>query len=474
MILYFSVMRRIIATTLLTVLAGLLAAQGVNIRLDVSGCKAGTYKIIGMLGGQNFLADSVVSKLPGTMTWAKEKTVEPGLYYILMPDGNNYVQLLLDREQKFTMKTNLADLVGSMQVEGSEDNHLFYLNQRFEAAFKKRADSVDMALKALPAGDMNRPYLDNLKEKLASERKQHLELFKTTHPGSFFTVFKLSGQNPELKYPTLPNGSLDTLTQIRLYRDDYWKNTDLADARLLRTPVIPNKLKTYMTQLVPQAPDSVILYADKVIALAKPCAECYKYVVNWIAIQYEKPTIMGGEKVLVHMVDKYFTDEVAHWFKDKPEDLAKIRKKVKEMRVSLLGMTGQDLRCRGLDGTPKSLYELKGKAKIVYMYSTSCSHCIERTPVMVDVFEKKWKQYGLQVYALCLDPEEDKWKEFVAKNKMEGFVNVIDPKYESGYYKKYHSDITPELYILDENWKIVAKDLHPNQIDPVLKKLYGI
>ena len=55
----------------------------------------------------------------------------------------------------------------------------------------------------------------------------------------------------------------------------------------------------------------------------------------------------------------------------------------------------------------------------------------------------------------------------MAKYKTEGFVNVIDPQYESLYYKKYHIDITPELYIMDANNKIIAKDLHPNQIEPI-------
>ena len=93
--------------------------------------------------------------------------------------------------------------------------------------------------------------------------------------------------------------------------------------------------------------------------------------------------------------------------------------------------------------------------------------------MLVDVV-KQWKPYGLEVFALCLDPDEDKWREFVTKYHMEEFHNTIDPKYESLYYKKYHIDVTPELYIMDASNKIISKDLHPNQIDPILKKAYGL
>lgn len=448
-----------------------LRAQGTDILFQIKDAPAGTYKVIGMFGGNNYLADSLVYK-SGPLRWKRATPVEGGLFYFVFPDQQTFVQLLLDKDQVFTVVGDKADPIGTMQFDGSIDNALFYENQRWEQRFKARLDSTENALKALPANSPNRAYLENLKNQLLASRKSLLESYKAQHPQSFFTVFKLAGQNPELQTPRLANGALDTVRQVFLYRNAYWENTDLRDERLYRTPVIPNKLKTYMTQITPQTTDSVIKSADFVTQASMSCPECFKYVANWIAIQYEKPTFMGGDAILVHMVDKYFTDANAHWFKEKPEDLAKIRKKVNEMRPSLVGKTGQDLRCRNLKGEYENLYDLKGKAKIVYMYSVTCSHCQERTPVLREVFDQ-WHPLGLEVYALCLDPDEVKWKEFTVKYKMEPYHNVIDPKYESLYYRKYHADITPELYVLDENNKIVAKDLHPNQVGTILEKLYG-
>ena len=195
----------------------------------------------------------------------------------------------------------------------------------------------------------------------------------------------------------------------------------------------------------------------------------FKFVSNWIAIQYDKPKFMGGEKVLVHIVDKYFTDDLVFWYEDEPEQLKKIRKKVADMRPSLLGNVGKDLRCRNLEGEYESLYGLGSPVKVLFMYSYSCSHCKERAPVLVEVM-KEWQSKGVEVMAFCLDPEEDKWRGFVEKYGMQDLHNVIDPDFESRYYKKYHVDITPEMYVLDQNNVIVAKDLHPNQLAPVFKR----
>ncbi len=443
------------------------AQPKVALDFEIKGLPDGYCRIIGMLGGQNYLVDSALSKA-GKLHYEQASLLPGGLYYMVFPDQRTFVQFLLDKDQAISLRSDVQDLVKNMKAEDTEDNALFYQNLQFENAFRTRFDSLEAEIAKTPAQSPNLAFLQRQRDQLASDRKIHIASFAKNHPQSFFTVFKSAGQNPELQQPKKANGSLDTLRQLSLYRDAYFDNTALNDERLLRTPVVPNKLKTYITQLSPQSPDSVIKYADRAIAKTKGCAECTKFVVNWIAIQYEKPTIMGGEAILVHLVDKYFTDDVAAtWFAGKPEELAKIRKKVNEMRPSMLGKIGQDLRAKNQNGEYESLYDLKTPVKIVFMYSYSCSHCQERAPVLREVYDK-W-QGKVDVYALCLDPEEAKWKEFISKYHCEPFHNVTDPNMESRYYYKYHVDITPECYVLDQNNKIVAKDLHPNQLEPVIK-----
>lgn len=446
-----------------------LNAQALDISIEIKGMPDGNCRLIGMFGGQNFLADSLIAK-GGKAEIKRDKSLEPGMYYFVLPNNQSFCQILLDSDQSFKMKTELSDIIGKMKVEGSEDNMLFYQNLVFEADQKPKMDTLEKNIAETSPNNPNLAYLNRQKEDLLAQRAAHLANFESKYPNSFFTRFKIAGQNPALKFPQKENGTLDTLRQLMAYRDDYFGPNDLNDERLYRTPVIPNKLKTYMTQLVPQSSDSVIKYADQLIARSKDCPKCYQYIVNWIAIKYEKPVIMGGEAILVHLVDKYFTDDISElWFPGKPEELAKIRKKVREMRPSLIGNTGQDLRCKNLNGEYESLYDLKTPIKIVFMYSYSCSHCMERAPVLRDVLEK-WKG-KVDVYALCLDPEPARWKEFVTKYRLESFHNVSDPDLESRYYYKYHVDITPECYVLDENNKIVAKDLHPNQLEPIFKQI---
>ena len=448
---------------------GLLSAEpATDITFEINGLPNGWCRIIGMVGDQNYLSDTLLAE-NGVARLQRETPLSGGLYYFVFPDQRTFVQFLADKDQQFTLKANRQDLIGTLMVEGSEDNRLFAFNQQWERLWRIRYDSTDRALKALPAGDLNQSFLKNKRDQLLQERQDHIESFSVEHPESFFTVFKMAGQNPDLTYPQKPGGGLDTLAQLMAYRGAYFDNVDFGDRRLLHTPVLANKLKNYVEQLTPQRPDSVIKYVSPIVDRSLKDDEMFKFIVNWLAIKYEKPKIMGGEKILVHLVDTYFTDARAFWYEDNPEELKKIRRKVDEMRVSMIGMKGQDLRCRNVNGEYESLYELKAPIKVVYIYSYTCSHCKERTPVLVDLM-KEWRAKGVEVFALCNDPEEDKWKAFVEKYQMQDLHNVIDPNYESRYYKKYHIDVTPEAYVLDQNNTIIAKDLHPNQLPPVFEK----
>jgi thiol-disulfide isomerase/thioredoxin len=442
-------------------------AEAAEIHFKLSNAPSGQAKVIGTIGSTNYLVDSIMPS-QGEYLLKRDSAIPPGLYFLVLPNDVVF-QFLLDKDQTFTLEANVANPLATAKVDGSLDNMLLYQNLLWEEGFQQRFQSMNNQLMALAADDPNRPNLQAQFDALVAERKAHVQTYRDKHPESFFTQFKMAGQNPDLRDIRKPDGSLDEQAQIFHYRNEYWDNTPLEDKRLLATPVIFNKLKTYITQITPQQHDSIVKYADIIIAKTRQDRELFKFVVNWIAIEYHEPKQMGLESVFVYIVDKYFTDQDAFWADQK--ELADIRREVNEMRPSLIGKIGQDLVCTNVRGQKESLYSLTSPATILYIWNYECEHCQERTPVLKTVAEQ-YRQKGLQVFALCTGNDEKEWKAFIQKYGIQSFHNVWDPKYESEFYKKYHVDVTPELYVLDGNHKIIAKDLHPNQLEPILNPMF--
>lgn len=440
-----------------------------KMELLVHGAPNDMAKLLGVFGNQNFLMDSAKSDAYGKFAFEADSLLPTGFYYVMLASDNSYFQLLLGADQEFTLEANKGDYVNSMKVSGCLDNELLYKNLKFEAEFGTRLQPVNDQLAKLTPGT---PAYDELKVKqdeLVKERADHVQWYSDNHPEAFFTKFKVSGQNPELTFPKLPNGEIDQVVQVYNYRNAFFDNVDFDAEWTMRTPVFANKLRKYIRELTPQNADSLIKYSDQLIAKTMSNKELFKFVVNWIALEYKTPKTMGTEALYVHMIDTYWTPELAFW--SNPEEIKGLRGEISLMKPSLIGKTAQDVQATNEKDEPVSIYAMKTPIKVVYIYSYDCEHCQKETPEMVQVYNE-WKNKGLDVFALCTDKDKTKWLEFVRKNNM-AFHNAFDPERKSRYERKYHIDITPELYVLDKNNKIIASNLSPEQLPEFLEAERG-
>ncbi len=442
-------------------------ADSCEIKIQVEGYKGGVAKLIGFFGERNYMEDSARVDSLGRFEFKRKSPYKSGYFYVIFPDNGN-LHMILDQDQHFSLKSNKADIIGTMNVESSIDNQLLYESLKLQLRLDKETDSLNTIKNAKPQDKEVKEWYDKEIKRMQNEKKKQLESFQKKYPNSFFVKFKRAGQNPDLVDVKKANGDVDTMKQIALFRDAFWENVDFSDVRLLHTPVIINKLKRFITELTPQQPDSIIRQADIVIQKSLVNKEMFQFVSNWIALNYQ-PTqtkIMDGEAVFVHILDKYFTKELAYWMTEK--DFAAVQKKVFEMKASLLNRQAPDVVSTDLYGNTKSIYELKEDYIVIFMYDPDCDHCQKETPELLQ-FYKEWKSKSVEVFAIVLNAKEQEWRDFVAKNHTESWINVFDPTNKS-IYAKYFVDITPEIYVLNKERKIIGKNLHPEQIPFIINQ----
>lgn len=455
-------------------LMGSLEARPMNavkdscvIEVFAQGLPAGKIKLVGVYGDQNFLADSTVVDGSGHFSLRRKSPLASGFYYFLMPNGKNFAVLLDDHEQFFTLRTDAKDFVGTMKVEGCLNTELLYRNFQFQAVQDAELNQLANILKTAPLASTEYRQAKERQEVLVAERKKHLEELYKTYPNSFFTKFKIAGQNPDIIEYKKANGDIDTVRQVASYRGRFWDGVDFSDERLLRTPVIANKLRRYVKEMIPQHPDSLIAVVDPFIRKVLPYKPYFKYFSNWIALQYEntKTTVMDGEAVYVHIINQFFTPELAFW--DKPENLEKLRKHAWEMEASLMGRKGPDVVAKNQFGQDKRLYDIQSPLIVVFMFSPTCEHC-QKEAAEVERIYRKWKDKGVDFYGIAVNTTDSEWKNFIKEQNFT-FTNVFDPT-NRAIYAKYYVDITPEMYLLNKDRIIVAKNLHANQLEQMFEK----
>ncbi|MBK8968098.1 MAG: redoxin domain-containing protein [Lewinellaceae bacterium] len=443
-----------------------VAADSTLIDVYVEGMQAGKVRLVGTYGDQNYLADSAVADAKGHFLLRREKPLLPGFYYFLLPGQKNF-SILVDKDQHMTLRTKVNDIPGSMQVEGSINTELLYRNFRFQIAQEPELNQVSQIMRSNPPGSDAYNQAKARQTQLVAEREAHLQEIYTAYPDAFFTKFKTAGANPEWPDRRKPNGDVDTLGNLLYYRAHFWDGVDFSDTRLLSTPVVANKLRRYITELTPQRPDSIIAVADPLVQRVLPHKEYFQFFVNWIGLNYEngKTKVMDGEAVYVHMIDKYITPENAFW--DTPENVNKLRAKVDEMKASLMGRKGPDVRAQDINGEYKSIYEMTAPLIVVFMFSPDCEHCQEQAPEIQKIYER-WKDRGVDFYGIAVNTTDDEWRKFIKKNGFT-FTNVFDPT-NRAIYAKYYVDITPELYLLNKDRIIIEKNLVAGQLETMFER----
>ncbi len=419
----------------------------------------GVARIIGFYSDQNFLQDTVVFT-NGVVNYKNPKGLPQGLYYVGVKGQEIYLQVMMGKDQEFEIKAAFSNMQNA-EIIGSDENSLLYENAKYEYELSPKLTELSNKIKGLQFGTPE--YLAVKKERDAVDAERLNKIIEThkKYPDLLFANYKMSGQNPKLR------DDLSQEMQVVQYRKDFWNNVNFNDSRLLRTPVIGNKLKRYMKELTVQNPDSIISSARHLVDKVIDKPEYFKVFANWVVLTYEpgKSAVMDSENIFVNMVQSYFTKKRAFW--SDSLEVATIQQRATEMSASLLGKKGPNVVSTDQFGKKQDIYSKTADYIIVYMYNPDCEHCQKESPKLVQYYNSH-KDKSIDVFAIAIDTDDAKWKAYIQKTGM-SFTNVHDPTNRS-IYGKYFVDVTPELYILDKDRKIIGKNLKVDQIDIIIDR----
>jgi len=444
-------------------------AENPDIKITIEGAvTSGDAQLVGMFQGENYLIDLVKIQPNGLIHFKKDEPYRQGLAYLVLPDNTNF-QMLITEDQTFSMNTSKAAITSGMKVKGSLDNQLLYDAVNFEDGQRAQFQSLNAQKKNFKAGTAEYNAVQSKLDVLVDARIDYLANVRKKHPNSFFTIFKMAGQNPDMRDIDRA-GRPDNNAYAAIYRKRLWDDVNFDDERLMYTPVISTKLNRYITELTVQQPDSIInaskFLIDKV--LDKP--EYFKYFANWITLKYEptKTSLMDAEAVYVNMVQNYFTKERAFW-SDTTETFG-LQQRAHEMSASLVGKQGPDVISHDLSGKKHTIYNMKSDYILVYMFNPDCEHCAIETPKLVANY-KAWKAQGIDVYGIAIDTDEQKLGDYIKKNQIP--FNVVYDSTNRSIYAKYYVNITPELYVLNKKRTIIGKNLKVDQVMTIIDRDRG-
>lgn len=438
------------------------ASSGYEIKVRLNGLKDTICYLGNHFGDKQYVKDTVRVDHDG---WAVFKGNEPlpgGIYLVVLP-SHTYFEIVVN-EQKFTIETDTIDFVESMKITGSLENKLFNDHQKFIIERTKYSQTLKAKMDANKDNKDSVAYYKKAIGDVDKEVKEYRIKVMNDYPQTFMAKIIKTMSEPDVpEAPKDDKGNVtDSTFQFRYYKSHFLENVDFSDDRLLRTPLLQTKIKTYTQQLTVPLPDSIIPSVDTIIEKSRANKEVFKYSVATLANYYETSNIMGYDKVFVHIAEKYYLSNDAYWADSTLK--AKIHERVMKIKPNILGEKAYNLVMPDTGFVMHSLQDVKEKYTILAFWDPTCSHCKHEIP-MLSAYRDSAREKGIsvEVFSVGIESDIELWKKFIRDNKLK-WINVSDLYNNTNFRNYYDIYSTPVIYLLDEQKRIIAKRLDTEKI----------
>ena len=437
-----------------------LKAQDVySIEIILEGNADTTFYLANYYGDKFFITDTSTTNV-GTAIFTGEERLKEGIYLLANKKKEKLIEFLVGKEQQFKIKVGTEKGPSQITVEGSIDNQLFFdhiifVNKAY-AAIQQHNSMIESVENTEEQKSIYRIKIDSINKSILDYRKTIID----QNPGIIFSVILSAMQENVIPVEIKDNQDL----AYKYYKTHFWDGFDLSDDRLLITPLLPIKLKSYFDQLVVPEADSVIKEVDFLLNLTKGNQKMMDYLVWHFVSEYQTPKIMGLDKVFVHLVDRYFVTKKIENVTPSIEE--KLLERANKMRLSLVGLKAPEMWLVDTTGNFRSFREITADYTVLIFWDQTCGHCKKEMEALYKLFQTK--KYNLGVYAVNSTNDFEGWKHYLNEKKYP-WLHVNGTKsMTSDFHDLYDIYSVPVIYLLDKNKTIIGKRIGAEQIEKLI------
>lgn len=411
-------------TAMFTATAQSADVSGYEIKINAQNISQGSLYLQGYKGQEVFILDSAKVKGHKSVVFKNnKKTIPTGIYAVVDKQGNEYVNLIIDHNRKFSVNGEEFDarFVATATVEDSDENTQF-------VEFQKKLATSD------------NPY------KVA-------ELFHEAIPASFLGHFikaKYNLSNPSL----LSEDNGDDSTQYQQLIHHYFDSYTFDDGRLLHTPVYLD-VENYFFEILPQHADTI---GPKVMDFLHRFqdTESFEYYLSLLMNMFDHTmNNMAAEQVFVMLYDHFCDGKT---FSTLHGDLIKYYQRTADRKRKILpGQTIPALKAYDLQNKEHLSSDITKDYIILWFWDPDCDDCVEMTPKLHAFYQEYANDYNVEVFAVAITEDIERWDKFCREQKL-SWINTCDgidtPNYD--FIDYFDIITTPVIYLLDKNHTIIA------------------
>jgi thiol-disulfide isomerase/thioredoxin len=449
------------------------AQNGYEIRVTLKPIR-NQYIYLGHYYGKQLpIVDSVKLNEKGEGVFRGSKKLGGGIYLIGFPDRSRNFEILVDKNQKFSVSADTNN-ISVLNFLNSPENIAFKAYQQQMNRDGKEIDGLYQQRAGSAAADSIR--ISGQIEAINARIRKYRNDLISREPNSLLSVLLKAMKEPEVPQND-PAAKKDTLFAYHFFKKHYWDGVSFTDDRLARTPFFESRIDKYYDQLVYPSSDSVIKEIDRMMSFANVNEEMQKFMLLHFVNRYLNQKYMWEDAVFVHLFEKYFAQKEYAWLNEKGKKI--ITDRAYSLMANIFGSPAADIDLKDTSGKKINLYSVQSPYVLVTIWDPTCGHCKETLPKLDSIYHAKWKSEGVKLFALAkeTDGTMQDWMTFIRNNHLGDWTHVYYSKTEDStrvgsgipsYSQLYDVQSFPTLYLLDKDKRIIAKKVTYEQVDEIL------
>lgn len=452
-------------------------AQGYEIKITFKPYK-NEYIYLGHYFGKSYpVIDSVKLDNNSVAVFRGAKKLQPGTYLVGYPRRQGYFEVLVDKQQHFSVEADTATIRNGVTFINSPENDLLKKYQQYAGTKGREAAELQAMLGRTKGKDSI-----ELVEKIRKIDKDIIDFrdkMIKENPDNILTTYLVAMREPQIEdQMKKAKTKADSVQVFNYYKSQFWDGVNFWDGRLAYTTFFEQKLDKYYTDIVALHPDSVIKEIDAMLGPASINEEMTRFLLIKFVNRYLNMKYMWEDAVFVHLFEKYFSQKEYPWLNK--EGKKTITDRAYSLMANIMGTPGSDIELKDSTGKVSTLYNVNAPFTVLTFWDPTCSHCKEVLPKLDSFYRAKWKAINVHIYAVAKETDGTKkdWLDFINGQQLKGWTHVYYSKAEDnarisanipGYSQLYDVRTYPTLYLLDKDKKIIAKKLTYAQIDDIIE-----
>lgn len=150
----------------------------------------------------------------------------------------------------------------------------------------------------------------------------------------------------------------------------------------------------------------------------------------------------------------------------------RVDEKVEVLKNTRIGGKSSAIKMPTIEGGEVALSSIKGKFILIDFWASWCGPCRRESKIVAELY-KKYKAEGFEIYGVSLDSEKQLWQNAIKKDERV-WTNVSTLQgFETPATFEYAVTALPAKFIIDAEGKIVAKNLHGNELREKVESLFA-